>query len=182
MEAAMNLRTLMPFSDNRATAIRPEVSFFGPLQREIDRLFDDFARLTTLGAPGSQNQQGSQDQQGSQNLVQNLVPRLDVTEADNEIVITAEMPGLERKDVEISIDDDILTIRGEKKVEAQEGDKDKNYQVAERAYGVFLRMIQLPPGIDPSKIQAVMSKGVLKITLPKPARSETRKIEVKEAA
>ncbi|MEA2850639.1 MAG: hypothetical protein QOE02_658 [Rhodospirillaceae bacterium] len=178
----MNLRTLMPFSDNRATPMRPEVSFFGPLQREIDRLFDDFARLTTLGAPGSQNQQGSQDQQGSQNLVQNLVPRLDVTEADKEIVITAEMPGLERKDVEISIDDDILTIRGEKKVEAQEGDKDKNYQVAERAYGVFLRMIQLPPGIDPSKIQAVMSKGVLKITLPKPARSETRKIEVKEAA
>ena len=178
----MNLRTLMPFSDNRATPMRPEVSFFGPLQREIDRLFDDFARLTTLGAPGLQNQQGSQDQQGSQNLVQNLVPRLDVTEADKEIVITAEMPGLERKDVEISIDDDILTIRGEKKVEAQEGDKDKNYQVAERAYGVFLRMIQLPPGIDPSKIQAVMSKGVLKITLPKPARSETRKIEVREAA
>ena len=178
----MNLRTLMPFSDNRATPMRPEVNFFGPLQREIDRLFDDFARLTTLGAPGLQNQQGSQDQQGSQNLVQNLVPRLDVTEADKEIVITAEMPGLERKDVEISIDDDILTIRGEKKVEAQEGDKDKNYQVAERAYGVFLRMIQLPPGIDPSKIQAVMSKGVLKITLPKPARSETRKIEVKEAA
>ena len=178
----MNLRTLMPFSDNRATPMRPEVSFFGPLQREIDRLFDDFTSLTTLGAPGLQNQQGSQDQQGSQNLVQNLVPRLDVTEADKEIVITAEMPGLERKDVEISIDDDILTIRGEKKVEAQEGDKDKNYQVAERAYGVFLRMIQLPPGIDPSKIQAVMSKGVLKITLPKPARSETRKIEVKEAA
>src|SRR5712672_1947990 len=159
MEAAMNLRTLMPFSDNRATPMRPEVSFFGPLQRDIDRLFGDFARLTTLGAPGLQNQQGSQDQQGSQNLVQNLVPRLDVTEADKEIVITAEMPGLERKDVEISIDDDILTIRGEKKVEAQEGDKDKNYQVAERAYGVFLRMIQLP----------------------QPARSETRKIEVKEA-
>lgn len=178
----MTLRTLMPFSDNRASPLRPEVSFFGPLQREIDRLFDDFVRLTTLGAPGSQNQQGSQGQQGSQNLVQNIVPRLDVTEADNEIVITAEMPGLERKDVEISIDDDILTIRGEKKAEAQEGDKDKNYQVAERAYGVFLRMIQLPPGIDPSKIQAVMSKGVLKITLPKPARSETRKIEVKEAA
>ncbi len=92
------------------------------------------------------------------------------------------MPGLERKDVEISIDDDILTIRGEKKAEVQEGDKDKNYQVAERSYGVFLRMIQLPPGIDPSSIQAVMSNGVLKITIPKPARNEARKIEVKEAA
>src|SRR3981189_2430413 len=172
MEAAMNLRTLMPFSDNRATPMRPEVNFFGPLQREIDRLFDDFARLTTLGAAGSQNQQGSQ------NLVQNLVPRLDVTETDKEIVITAEMPGLERKDVEISIDDDILTIRGEKKAEVQEGDKDKNYQVAEGSYGVFLRCIQLPPGIDPSSIQAVMSNGVLKITIPKPARNEARKIEV----
>src|SRR5882757_5082726 len=182
MEAAMNLRTLMPFSDNRATPMRPEVNFFGPLQREIDRLFDDFARLTTLGAPGSQNQQGSQDQQGSQNLVQNLVPRLDVTETEKEIVITAEMPGLERKDVEISIDDDVLTIRGEKKVESEQDDKNKNYHLSERSYGVFYRVLQLPPGVDPSKIEASMSNGVLKITIPKPARSEPKKIEVKDAA
>jgi HSP20 family protein len=90
------------------------------------------------------------------------------------------MPGLERKDVEISIDDDILTIRGEKKVE--ETQKDKNVQLSERSYGVFLRVLQLPPGIDPSSVQATMSNGVLKIAIPKPAKPEPKKIEVKEEA
>ena len=97
-------------------------------------------------------------------------------------MITAEMPGLERKDVEISVEDDVLTIRGEKKVESEQDDKNKNYHLTERSYGVFYRVLQLPPGVDPSKIQATMSNGVLKITIPKPARSEAKKIEVKEAA
>ena len=92
------------------------------------------------------------------------------------------MPGLERKDVEISVEDDVLTIRGEKKVESEQDDKNKNYHLTERSYGVFYRVLQLPPGVDPSKIQATMSNGVLKITIPKPARSEAKKIEVKEAA
>ena len=92
------------------------------------------------------------------------------------------MPGLERKDVEISVEDDVLTIRGEKKVESEQDDKNKNYHLSERSYGVFYRVLQLPPGVDPSKIQATMSNGVLKITIPKPARSEAKKIEVKEAA
>jgi HSP20 family protein len=105
-----------------------------------------------------------------------------VTETEKEIVITAEMPGLERKDVEISVEDDVLTIRGEKKVESEQDDKNKNYHLTERSYGVFYRVLQLPPGVDPSKIQATMSNGVLKITIPKPARSEAKKIEVKEAA
>jgi HSP20 family protein len=92
------------------------------------------------------------------------------------------MPGLERKDVQISVEDDVLTIRGEKKVESEQDDKNKNYHLTERSYGVFYRVLQLPPGVDPSKIQATMSNGVLKITIPKPARSEAKKIEVKEAA
>jgi HSP20 family protein len=75
-----------------------------------------------------------------------------------------------------------LTIRGEKKVESEQDDKNKNYHLTERSYGVFYRVLQLPPGVDPSKIQATMSNGVLKITIPKPARSEAKKIEVKEAA
>ena len=75
-----------------------------------------------------------------------------------------------------------MTIRGEKKVESEQDDKNKNYHLTERSYGVFYRVLQLPPGVDPSKIQATMSNGVLKITIPKPARSEAKKIEVKEAA
>jgi HSP20 family protein len=141
--------------------MRPDLGLFG-LHREIDRLFSEFAQ--GLGPNGSQS----------------IIPNMDISETNEAIEVSAEMPGLERKDVEISVDDDTLTIRGEKKVE--EGQKDKNVQHSERSYGVFLRVLQLPPGIDPSSIQATMSKGVLKVTIPKPAKSEPRKIEVKEAA
>jgi HSP20 family protein len=87
------------------------------------------------------------------------------------------MTGLERKDVEISIDEDnILTLRAEKTIE-----EDKNVQHCERSYGVYYRLLQLPSGIDPSNVQATMSNGVLKISIPKPAKSEPKKIEIKES-
>ena len=158
----MNLRSLAP-SRERSNIARPEFGLFGSLQREIDRLFDDFTH--GLGGQG------------------NLLPSMDVTESDKEIEIAAELPGLERKDVDISIEDNVLTIRGEKKIEREEKDeKNKNYRLAERSYGVFYRVLELPNGIDPSKVQATMSNGVLKIKIPKPTRSEAKKIEVKEAA
>jgi HSP20 family protein len=138
---------------------------FGSLQREVDRLFEDFARGIGGLSPAGDGA---------------LVPRMDVTETDKQVEATLEMPGLERGDVEISLDDNILTIRGEKRVERKEDDKNKNYHVIERGYGVFYRAIQLPPGIDPSQIQATMSNGVLKITIPKPAQNEAKKIEVKD--
>jgi HSP20 family protein len=161
----MHLRSLIP-SGNGGTRTISAANPFGFLHREIDRLFDDFTR----GLDGS-----------GQGQV-NLVPSIDVSETDKAIAITAEMPGLERKDVEISVEDDVLTIRGEKKVESEQDDKNKNYHLSERSYGVFYRVLQLPPGVDPSKIEASMSNGVLKITIPKPARSEPKKIEVKDAA
>jgi len=160
----MNLRSLVPLRD-RGSAARTNSGVFGSLQREVDRLFDDFARgFSGLALPGDGE----------------LVPRMDVGETDNQIEISLEMPGLERKDVDISLDDNVLTIRGEKKIEKQDEDKNKNYHVVERGYGVFYRALQLPPGIDPSQIQATMSNGVLKITIPKPAQSEAKKIEVKD--
>ena len=162
----MNLRSLIPLRD-RGNVARTNPSVFGSLQREVDRLFDDFARgFSGLALPGDGE----------------LVPRMDVGETDNQIEISLEMPGLERKDVDISLDDNVLTIRGEKKIEKQDEDKNKNYHVVERGYGVFYRALQLPPGIDPSQIQATMSNGVLKIAIPKPAKSEPKKIEVKEEA
>ena len=160
----MDLRALVPFRDRQGLA-RPEFGVFGSLQREVDRLFDDFAR-STLAMAGN----------GS------LMPSMDITETEKEFVITAELPGLERKDVEISLEDNVLTIRGEKKSETKPDDKNKNVHVSERSYGVFYRVLELPTKVDPSSVQATMSKGVLKITIPKPARPQSKKIEVQEAA
>jgi HSP20 family protein len=162
----MVLRSLVPSGDGgRAGRSPAPVSLFGSLYRDIDRLFEEFARGPLTGTGQAQV---------------NLVPSIDVSETDNEIVVSAEMPGLERGDVEISIEDDILTIRGEKSVEQEQDDK--NYHVSERAYGVFYRALQLPPGVDPSKIQATMSNGVLRITIPKPTKAQPKKIEVQEEA
>jgi HSP20 family protein len=162
----MNLRALVPFRDRQGLA-RPELNAFGSLQREVDRLFDEFAQgFGALAAAGN----------GS------IMPSMDVGETDKEFVITAELPGLERKDVEISLEGNVLTIRGEKKIETSPDDKNKNVHVSERSYGVFYRVIELPASVDPSSVQATMSNGVLKITIPKPARAASKKIEVKEAA
>jgi HSP20 family protein len=106
----------------------------------------------------------------------NIVPKIDVVETDKTIELTAEIPGLQESDVEISLVDNVLTIRGEKQAEQER--EEQNYHVTERVYGSFYRAIELPAGIDPSQIQASMSNGVLKVVIPKPARSETQKITV----
>jgi HSP20 family protein len=140
--------------------MRPGFGLFG-LHREIDRLFTELVQ--------GNGQSGSQG---------HIVPNIEVSETDKVIEVTAEMPGLQREHVDISIENDALTIRGEKKVE--DGQEDKNVQHTERSYGVFMRVLQLPSGIDPAGVQATMSNGVLKITIPKPAKPEPKKIEVKE--
>src|SRR3979490_2023194 len=154
----MRLRSLVPSREPNAL-MPPGFGLFG-LHREIDRLLNEFAQGV---GPDS---------------AKNIVPSIEISETDKAIEISAEMPGLERKDVEISIEDDTLTIRGEKRVEEKD---DKNVQHSERSYGVFLRVLQLPAGIDPSSVQATMSNGVLKIAIPKPAKPEPKKIEVKDA-
>jgi HSP20 family protein len=161
----MAFMSLVPFRDRNVLA-RPETNMFGSLQREIDRLFDDFTR--SLGMYGTQGL--------------NLVPSVDVTDNEKQIEIAVELPGLERKDVEISVDEDLLTIRGEKKIEGEQKDDKKNVHLAERSYGMFYRVLQLPAGVDPSSIKATMSNGVLKLTIPKPAKAQPKKIEVQEPA
>jgi HSP20 family protein len=163
MEDTMNLRSLIPVGRERSLASQPFVS----LQREIDRLFDEFTR----GFPTLQP------------LVEmggRLMPVTDVTETEKEIEITAELPGLEDKDVQINIAGDVLTIRGEKKAEKDE--KDKNYRMFERSYGAFERSIDLPEGVNADMVKASISKGVLTVTVPKPAPAQAKKIEVKSAA
>lgn len=159
----MNLKSLIPVGRNRDLA-RSDDHPFVTLQREIDRLFDDFTRGFPRWTAGSDA----------------LVPVTDVTETDKEIEITAELPGLEEKDVEINVSDNVLTIKGEKKAEKEE--KDKNYRLVERSYGSFSRSLELPSGVNPDTIKANIQNGVLKVTVPKPAPAQTKKIEVKAAA
>ena len=134
---------------------------FSALQREIDRLFDDFGRGFDGARPIA-------------------FPKIDVGESDGEIEITAELPGLEQKDIDVSVSDNVLTVSGEKRTESER--KDKAYSVTERSYGAFSRSIQLPAGVDTAQIKATVEKGVLKVVVPKPAPAQSKKIEVKSAA
>jgi HSP20 family protein len=151
----MNLRSLVPLGGQAASPARLDAFLFGP----IDRLLE---QISQTGANG----------------VTNAVPKIDVAETDKTIEISAELPGLEEGDVEISLVDNVLTIRGEKRAE-QERDE-QNFHVTERIYGAFYRAIELPAGVDPSRVEASMSNGVLRISIPKPARSETQKISVQK--
>jgi len=159
----MNLKSLIPVGRDRSLA--GSMSPFMSLQREIDRLFDDFTRgFPTLSGNGANA----------------LVPSMDVTETDKEIEITAELPGLEEKDVQVNVADNLLTIRGEKRAEREQ--KDKNYRLVERSYGSFERTLELPDGVNADAIKANISKGVLKVSIPKPAPAQAKKIDVKSAA
>jgi HSP20 family protein len=163
MEAPMNLKSLIPVGRDRSLA--GSGSPFMSLQREIDRLFDDFSRgFPTITGNGATA----------------LMPNMDVTETDKEIEITAELPGLEEKDVQVNVADNLLTIRGEKKAEKEQ--KDKNYRLVERSYGSFERTLELPEGVNADAIKANICKGVLKVTVPKPVPAQAKKIDVKSAA
>ncbi len=104
-----------------------------------------------------------------------------MSEDEKAYKISAELPGIDAKDIDVSVSGDTLVLKGEKRQEKEE--KDKNYHFSERAYGSFQRSFQLPPSVDRDKVAADFSKGVLTITLPKTAEAQKpqKKIEVKSA-
>ena len=106
-------------------------------------------------------------------------PRLDVSENDKSIEIVADLPGMEKKDINVSLEDDLLTIKGERKQEKEESGK--HYHSIERRYGAFYRSLRLPVEVQSTKINASFKDGVLKITLPKTkkAKKKVAQIEVK---
>jgi HSP20 family protein len=153
------MKSLLPLG-----AERKELTPFASLQREMDRLFSDFSKR--FGEPFGDE----------------AFPKLDVAETDGEIKVTAELPGITEKDVDVTLRDDVLTIKGEKKAEREEKDEEKNYHLVERSYGSFSRSIRLPAGLDASKVKASMDKGVLTVTMPKPAAAQPKKIDIQSAA
>ena len=110
-----------------------------------------------------------------------LAPAVDIVEGEKAYEVTAELPGMDDKDIEVTLTDDVLTIKGEKREEKEE--KRKNYRFSERHYGAFERSFEAPEGVDADKIEANFKKGVLTVTLPKKpeAQKATKKIDVKAA-
>ena len=145
---------------------------YSQLQKEVDSLFENFARGFPDVLPINREGLGSLA----------LAPKIDVSETDEQIEISAELPGIPEDAIEVSLTGNALTIKGEKKSEVE--DKKKDYHVVERSYGTFRRVVQLP--FDPANAEphATFKDGVLRITVAKPAEAVagTRRIEIKPSA
>jgi HSP20 family protein len=151
---------------------------FESLREEVDRIFDEFTR--GFGRwPFGRRIFDVEPLLRYETSFGVSAPVVDVVEKEKEYQISAELPGLDEKDVEVSVSDDMLTIKGEKKEEKEE--KAKNYYLSERRYGAFQRSFQLPSGVDAEKIEASFQKGVLTVTLPKTpeAQKKEKKIAIK---
>jgi HSP20 family protein len=161
----MAIKTLFPSGKKDVPARREDDNPFSLLRREMDALFDNFFG-GFRGEPFA-------------NRFSTFNPNVDVMEGDKEIVVSAELPGMDEKDIYVSIQKDALTIKGEKKAEREE--KGRDYYRMERSYGSFSRTIPLPAEVDMDKVEAQFKKGVLKVTLPKTADAvkESKKISVK---
>lgn len=132
---------------------------FQTIRNEMDRVFDSFLSRGFGGFPAAlTNERGA-----------NLMPSVDVRESDGKIVVEAEMPGLDEKDVDVTLRDGVLRIKGEKKSEREE--KKDDYHLSERSYGRYERAFRLPDDIDEDRISAELKNGVLHITVPKKPES-----------
>ncbi len=156
----MNMRDLIPWGRQSSTAPvqyqNQETNPILSLRREMDRLFDDLFRGSLPGL----------DFGRGRGLA--AWPSLELSETERELRITAELPGMTEKDIELLLDDGMLTLRGEKRSESE--DKDRGY--SERYYGRFERRIALPQGVDEQAAKAEFKDGVLTVTLPKSAEAE----------
>lgn len=109
--------------------------------------------------------------------VADWTPSVDITEDDKEWLVKADLPELKKEDVKVTVEDGVLTISGERKMEKEE--KDKKYHRIERSYGAFLRSFTLPDGTDPAKVNADFKDGVLKVHLAKSEKAKPKSLEIK---
>lgn len=163
----VDFKSLVPWRNNKPQVPATREDFFDPFvtfRREMDRMFDDF--FGSALRPASAGWQA-------------ITPAVDIDETDKEVVVTAELPGVTDKDVEVSLAGDILIIKGEKKAEHEQKNGDSYYM--ERRFGSFSRSLRLPFEVTDEKVDAKFKDGVLTIHLPKPAELQRsiRRIEVK---
>ncbi len=141
---------------------RNEVDPFRGIQSEINRLFDSWTRGWPFESPGL--------------FEGEWVPAIDVSEDENHVVVKAELPGMNEKDIDVNLQNSVLTIRGEKKKEEEK--KGEQYYRLESSYGAFQRAITLPSEVDSEKVKANFKNGVLKIELPKKETAKAKKVKV----
>ncbi len=134
------------------------------MRREMDRIWGNFFSETPM-------RRGEALEWGE------WFPEFDLSETKNELIVKAEVPGINPKDVSISLVDNMLTIKGEKKQEKEE--KEENYHLLERSYGSFTRSVRLPQEVQSDKITAAYKNGLLKVTLPKSEEAKTKEIKIK---
>jgi HSP20 family protein len=140
---------------------------FENLRNQVDRLFHDFEtgfRQSPLYR--------DVDNFWRRDLAFPVTPAMDIVEKGNAFELTAELPGLDAKNIELSLSDDVLTVKGEKKEEKEETTKDR--YVSERRYGSFRRSIELPASVDAGKIEANYKSGILTVTLPKSTEAQKK--------
>jgi HSP20 family protein len=152
-----------------ATAWRP----FDDLRHEVDRLFEDFGRGNWM--------RPFESMRPLFRTVDWAAPAVDIAEKDKAFEITAELPGLDAKDVDITLRNGNIVIKGEKHEDKEE--KSKDYYLQERRFGSFERSFSLPDGVDAGKIEASFKNGVLTVSLPKTAEAQkpVKKVEIKAA-
>ena len=142
----------------------PLLRDFNPLTRNFDQIFGALA---------------PRDEEVERDFLGTWYPAVDIFDNDNEIVLKAELPGLNKEDIDIHVEENLLTLRGERKRE--EEIKEKGYFRSERAYGTFSRSFTLPATVAANKIGASYKDGILTVTLPKAEEAKPRQIEVKVA-
>jgi HSP20 family protein len=133
------------------------------LQSEMNRLFN-----TVFDQPGAGG--------GNGGTLRRWVPAMDLVESDDHFILRADLPGLSEDDVKIELEDNTLTLSGERKTE-HERNEEGFYRI-ERAFGSFSRSLTLPRGIDPESVQASFDRGVLEVRIPKPEERKPRRIEI----
>jgi HSP20 family protein len=143
------------------TKRKNNLSSIDSFRKNIDSLFDDFFSLKPTNLFDSE-----------------WLPSIDVEESDNKINIKAEVPGIDEKDINVTLENNILTIAGEKAEEKKEENKKKNYIFSERRFGSFCRSVTLPEGIKADKIKAKFTKGILDIEIPKDEKAQPKRIQI----
>jgi HSP20 family protein len=134
----------------------------GSLQSEMNRLFNTFFEPPAGGANGAS--------------LRRWAPAMDVVETDEHFILRADLPGLSEEDVSIELEDNVLTVAGERKAEHE--DRKEGYYRVERAFGSFARSLTLPEGVDPDAVAASFDRGVLEVRIPKPEERKPRKVNI----